>query len=351
MTTVHLLGLPHTETTKAWSTCAFTQKVITAAAMLTMAGHEAIVYSGEQNDAPCAEHVTVATAEDRRRWFGAERWEDRVFDQWDINAPCWVELNANIAKAIQDRAGSRDVISLTMGPAHQAVAGALPGLLAVELGVGYESIIPDGFHVFESYAWMHHSYGRHGINDVRFYDTVIPNAFDPTDFTYRDTKDDYLLFLGRLTPRKGLAVIEEIAKHHRVVTAGQGDVRVPGAEHVGVVRGVDRAELLAGARALLAPTVYVEPFGGVAVEAMLSGTPVISTDVGAFTETIRHGVTGYRCSTLREFHTAVDKANDLDASKIRAHALERYSLDAVAPQYDAYLARLDTLHGDGWYAP
>lgn len=344
-----MCGLPHTQTTRWWSTCAFTSKMITTAAALRLAGHKVVVYSGEENDAPCDEHVTVVTAEDRARWFGEETWEGRVFDHWDLTDPCWVELNDRLTSAVAERYQEGDVVSLTMGLAHKQVADALPGALCAELGIGYEASFAP-YRVFESSAWMHHTYGRQGIHDGRFYDAVIPNAYFPDDFELREQKDGYLLFMGRLTPRKGLATVAEIAKHRVVVTAGQGEERIPGAEHVGVVRGRDRIELLAGARALLCPTGYIEPFGGVAVEAQLSGTPVITVPWGAFVEVVEEGVSGFHCHTLAEFLDAVDRVGWLNPRLIRERAVERWSVEAVSPQYGRYLNRLATLLGDGWYA-
>ena len=198
---------------------------------------------------------------------------------------------------------------------------------------------------------MHHLAALEPTDDARLFDSVIPNFFDPAEFTPRAGHGgDYLLFLGRHTPRKGLAVVAEVAKHTglRVLTAGQGQERVPGAEYVGVVGPAARAELLAGAAAVLAFTTYLEPFGGVAVEAMLSGTPAITTDYGAFTETVAEGVSGFRCHTLAEFVAAVDAAQSLDRAGVAAWA-QRYTMDAVAPLYAAHLARLATLPGDGWY--
>lgn len=347
---IHLPGLPHTTTTREWCTCAFTTKIRHLSDMLTAQGHEVFLYSGEANEAVCAEHIVVATDEDRRRWFGDETWKDRVFDRWDVDDPCWEEFNNNIIKAMADRVGLEDALALPMGVSQQQISTAYPNLLTFESGIGYECIIPEVHHVFETYAWMHNRYAAYGIIDGSFYDTVIPNAFDPNEFTFKSNKDDYILFLGRHTPRKGLGVVEEVAKYHQVITAGQDAYRVPGAEYVGVVRGQERADLLANARALLAPTQYIEPFGGVVVEAQLSGTPVITTDFGAFTETVSHGVNGFRCSLLQDFLDAVDHVENLDPVFIRELAEAKYSVATVGSQYDAYLRRLATLWGQGWYS-
>ena len=348
MSRVHVCPpVPHTDLTSHWATCAFTHKVWRLTQMLAAQGHDVITYASEDSE-PAGELVPVITAEDRRRWFGGRTYEVEVFDRWDINDPCWAELNQQTIAAMRERVAPGDVIALTMGTMHQPIADAFPHVLAFESGVGYEgSWAP--FRVFESYAWMHHTYGRQGINDGRFYDAVIPNAYDPDDFDVRDDHDGYVLFLGRHIERKGTAVVAEIAKHYDVVTAGQGEP-IEGCEHVGVVRGDDKRKLIAGARVLLAPTLYCEPFGGVAVEAQLSGVPVVASPWGAFSETVKPGVTGFLPHTLGGFLDAIDSADGLDRRTIRERAVARWSLDAVAPQYGRYLDQLATLRGDGWYS-
>lgn len=348
---IHVPGLPHTETTKEWTTCAFTQKIRHLCDMLMSTGHEVFLYASEANEANCSEHIVVATSEDRQRWFGDETWQDKVFDRWDLDDPCWVEYNRNVITAMMTRIEPGDFLALPMGKSHEQIAQAYPDILSFESGIGYEVIIPDAHHVFESSAWMHNRYGCFGIVDGRFYDQVIPNAFDEDEFfiTRNEDKEDYVLFLGRHTQRKGKAIVEEVAKHFRVVTAGQRDVEFEGTEYAGVVRGKERAELISKARALLAPTVYIEPFGGVVVEAQLSGTTPITTDFGAFTETIEHEVSGLRCHTLAEFLDAVEKAAFFYPWYLRSRAVGLYSTSAIAPQYDAYLNRLSSLYTEGWY--
>jgi glycosyltransferase involved in cell wall biosynthesis len=107
---------------------------------------------------------------------------------------------------------------------------------------------------------------------------------------------------------------------------------------------------MAGAVALLAPTLYIEPFGGVAVEAMLSGTPAITSDFGAFTETVETGRTGFRFRTLAEGAQAVGAATTIDPLGARERAVERFAMENVAPAYLRVLERLEGLYGAGFNA-
>jgi glycosyltransferase involved in cell wall biosynthesis len=346
---IHLPGLPHNDPVRATEYCAFAQRIRRLADALTDLGHHVFIYAGPDCDAR-GEHVQVASRSDRHEWFGTETFEERVFDRWDPTDLCWLEMNAYTILAIRRRLQPGDIIGITAGRAQQAIADAFPHHVKAEVFAGYEGIMPERTHIcFESEAWRHHCYGRCGINDGRWFDAVLPNFFDPADLQFSAEKEPFLLYLGRMTARKGLEVVAELAKEYPVVTAGQGADRVPGATHVGVVRGKEKAELLARARAVLVPTRYIEPFGGVAVEAMMSGTPVITSPFGAFTETVAHGVTGYRCHTRADFLEAADVADDLDPKQIRDWAVERYGAGVVAPQYSRWLDRLATLYDRGWY--
>lgn len=317
--------------------------------MLAGLGHHVILYGGPGDNTAASEHVTVVTTDDRARWFGNTDWNTEVFNQFDPLSAPWMAMNSRTVMAMQERIEPADIIFLTMGSAQAPIQQSFPHHVVAECGVGYEGVLANTHRCFESLAWMHYIWGKTGVDDGRYFDCVIPNSFDPDDYRFEAVKGDYLLFMGRLTERKGLEVVRQLAERFQVVTAGQGEP-LAGVPHRGMVRGAEKAALLAGARALLAPSVYVEPFGGVAAEAMLSGTPVITSPFGAFSETVEHGVSGLHCSTLGEFLDAAVRIDDLDPKLVREWALDRFTLDVCAEQYDRWLGRLATLYGKGWYA-
>jgi glycosyltransferase involved in cell wall biosynthesis len=131
--------------------------------------------------------------------------------------------------------------------------------------------------------------------------------------------------------------------------AGPGDYIPTYGEYIGPVGPEKRAELMGGAIATFVPTLYLEPFGNVNIESQACGTPVITTDWGAFTETVVQGVTGYRCRSVEEFILATQNVKTLDREFIRKRAIDTYSVDVIAKQYEYYFQRLLTLWGDGWY--
>ena len=85
------------------------------------------------------------------------------------------------------------------------------------------------------------------------------------------------------------------------------------------------------------------------VEAQLCGTPAITSDYGAFTETVEHGATGYRCRTLDHYVWALKNVHTLDRLEIARRARSLYSLDRCAKMYQEWFEMLSTLWGNGWY--
>jgi glycosyltransferase involved in cell wall biosynthesis len=317
------------------------------------------VYAPEGPAVPGAELVPCLSNKRRIEIFGAD--DPNRLPAWPKHEQS-AEFNQNVIAALRDRLLPRDIILLSAGWTHKPVCDAFPEHIRCEPGVGYEGILT-GFCAFESAAWRNHVYGLKEIRDGRWFDTVIPNFFDPDDFTQdRNGSGDYLLFLGRIIARKGPHIASQIAEAAGVplVVAGAGgkqvgknivanEVTMKNAQYVGPVNIEQRAKLLAGARCLIVPTTYIEPFGGVAVEAMMCGTPVVASDFGAFTETVENGVSGYRFNTLAEGVEAVNECKDLDRDGVKQYAMNNYSLEAVGPKFITWFNRLESLWQKGWY--
>ncbi len=356
--TCHLLCLPHTSPTRKFDHCAYTSKQRKLATMLTAQGYRTILYGAGPNEAECTEYVKVLSAAKQRELLKDQPWykAGEIYAlPYDEQEPIWQEYNFAAIKQIEKRIEPHDIICLPSST-HAPVARAFPNHMSVETGVGYEGSCCS-YRVFESVAWMHTVYGYQqgaAAADGHFYHQVIPNFFETQDFPAGKGDGGYYLFMSRMTPRKGyeIAIGATARAGAKLLVAGVGGDH-PEAEHVqyvGLADTAKRAELMGGAKAIFVPTLYLEPFGGVAVESMLCGTPAITTDFGAFTENIQHGVDGYRCHTLAEFVQATHDAGSLDRGLIRERAIQRFSTENVGPMYSTYFDRLAGLWDDGWYA-
>jgi len=357
----HLLGLAHLPTTAEYQCCAYTQKIVKLGRMLTDLGHDVTFYGAEGSDVMCKEFVPVLSTAEQVACFGEYDWHSSFFNEGERDDAAHQAFNANCIQEIGARKQAGDFLLCPMGLSDKPIADAVGSdMHIVESGIGYTGIFATR-RVFESYAWMHHLYGRIGQDDGGWYDTVIPNYFDPADFPFQAKKGDYVLFIGRLIYRKGLDVAVQVTKALGLplIVAGQGslinpnerlNITEPHVTHVGSVGAEERARLMGGARCVMAPTYYIEPFGGVAVEAQLCGTPVVTTDWGAFSETVRHGVTGWRCRTFEQFCWAVQHAGELSPTACHRWAVENYSLERVGKMYDEYFHMLaDVAFSGGWY--
>lgn len=360
---LHLVSLPHAHVSRDVTVCAFTTK--TAKFLKMMGGeHEIVLYGGDQSEVPDGvELVPTFNQSDLDMWYGPLEPNELPIKAgaWDSRTPQYIVTNHKTIAELRERYEEGDIILLTGGLAHKPIVDAIPHALYCEWAAGYSGWFAP--HVcFESYAWRHHCYGANGIHDGRWTDTVIPNFFDPDEWELAPEKEDYLLYVGRMISRKGISTALDIAKamDMTIVYAGsgvktategsilcfdgtllEGDVL-----YVGTVGWEERMKLMGAARALLAPTTYIEPFGAVVIESMLAGTPSIATDWGAFTETLPEE---RRFRTLEEGVIAVENAIGLPPAVLQQDALDRFSLEAVAPRYTRWFNQLAALYGDGWY--
>jgi glycosyltransferase involved in cell wall biosynthesis len=181
---------------------------------------------------------------------------------------------------------------------------------------------------------------------------VIHHGVDPARFTFRETPDDYLCFLGRFIPGKGPLEAIRIARQLKIPIRVAGPAsdyfesqvrpQVDGSliQYIGAVDHAQRNTLLCGARALLYPLQEPEPFGLVQIEALMCGTPVVATDIGAVPEVIKDGVTGRIVPKGADLASAVSDALQLPRAPIRRSAEADFSALQMARKYALAYARI-----------
>jgi glycosyltransferase involved in cell wall biosynthesis len=183
---------------------------------------------------------------------------------------------------------------------------------------------------------------------------VIPNPIDVREWPYRDEKGDYALWLGRMTWVKGpqRAIAATRAAGVPLVLAGpvqtgeeeffarevEPHIDADSVRYVGEVGGEAKKRLVAGARALLMPIRWAEPFGIVMVEAMACGTPVIAFPEGAAADIVRDGVNGFLVADEDGMAEALRAVDQIDPAACRSHVSARYAVDEVAAAYSAVYA-------------
>jgi glycosyltransferase involved in cell wall biosynthesis len=166
----------------------------------------------------------------------------------------------------------------------------------------------------------------------------------------------YLAFLGRISPEKRPDLAIRIAQRagvplriaakvdavdtayfERVVRPLLDD---PLVEYIGEIGDDQKAEFLSGARALLFPINWPEPFGLVMIESMACGTPVIAWNYGSVREIVEDGVSGFIVESEEEALSAVARIPALDRQQVRATFDRRFTSTVMARAYHEVYARL-----------
>ncbi|MDJ0840928.1 MAG: glycosyltransferase [Acidobacteriota bacterium] len=176
------------------------------------------------------------------------------------------------------------------------------------------------------------------------------NGVDPEALQFSRVKQDYLLFISNMRNldqvyAKGLDLALEVSarsgcplrvigscRDRETIDAVTDMCRRADAHFLGDVRGIEKARLLASAKALLFTSRLHEAFGLPIIEAAVSGTPVISLNIGAAEELVSVSM-GFVCADVQEMVCRVDRVSAVDPETCRAHALERFHYHRTAREY------------------
>ncbi len=195
---------------------------------------------------------------------------------------------------------------------------------------------------------------------------VVYNPIVVDDFPFREDKEDYLLFIGRLNDDKGphRAIAAARRAGMRLLLAGpvqpgqedffasevEPHLGEDGIEYIGEV-GEEKLDLYSRAAALLMPIRWPEPFGLVMTEAMACGTPVIAFAEGSATEIVLDGETGFIVDDDEGMGDAVRKLDSIDPRRCRESANERFDVSAVASAHETAYRKVMDRAASGSPAP
>ncbi|MDA8313373.1 MAG: glycosyltransferase family 4 protein [Actinomycetota bacterium] len=194
------------------------------------------------------------------------------------------------------------------------------------------------------------SHAQRWANPGLRYAGVVYNGIDLGAHPFRAKKEDFLVYVGRVSPEKrpelaidiarraGLPLVMVVKRSEPAERAYWDQVVAP--RLGGDVEVLDqppqdvKVDVIGRARAMVFPIDWPEPFGLVMVEAMACGTPVIARPLGAAPEVVEEGVTGFLRSTIEGMADAVADAGALSPQDCRARAERWFSADAMVGAYE-----------------
>lgn len=176
----------------------------------------------------------------------------------------------------------------------------------------------------------------------------VYNGINPEEYVYSSTKDDYFLFMGSMEwgRQKGIEKAIQLSEYYGTKLIVLGGAKTSekicdiinlcashkNIQYLGDVRGQQKADLLAGAKCLIFPTMLDESFGICIVEALISGTPVICSDRGACAEIVNNQV-GFVCKNDIDYYQAIENLSTISPAMCHKLAIDQYHYKKMAENF------------------
>lgn len=202
------------------------------------------------------------------------------------------------------------------------------------------------------YNKMHHVYVSHvqrkNISNKKN-SSVIHNGISLKDFSFKRNPKDYFVYLGYISADKGAHIAVRAAKKAGVKLKLAGSykgceeyfrkkikpyLRKDQIEYVGIANPAARNKLLGGAKGILFPIQWEEPFGLAIIEAMACGTPVIGFNRAAVPEIVKDGKTGFVVKDEKEMIKAIKRIGEIERKDCRRHVEKYFTVERMADEYE-----------------
>jgi glycosyltransferase involved in cell wall biosynthesis len=324
---------------------------------LQRCGHDVVIYANGESSVACQVRYLYEKADWPLRDMSTAMLKNLNHVAWAV-ADCKrgfdiVHLNDGLAVCLSPLIAAPTVLTI-----HHPYEPSLSALYAEHTEIQYVAI---------SRAQA----SREQLHRV----AVIHHGVDLSCYEYRETKDGYLSFLGRIAPCKGAHLAIEVAERTGLPLKIAGEIQplfhdywntmvrphVDGhlVEYVGELDLPGKSEFLSRSTALLFPIQWEEPFGLVMIEAMACGTPVLALPGGSVEEVVENGVNGWICRNVDELAArALDIG--ISARSCRDGVARRFTHERMASDYEMLYQRLlgeppqpaaAAPHGDGSHHP
>ena len=277
----------------------------------------------------------------------------------DPRRPDWMVWHTMMLDRVFAAASSYDVIHLHVDTLHFPLARRCPRpcLTTLHGRLDLPDLPPLYRHFPEQPLVSISQSQRVPLPDANWRATV-PHGLPRQLYRFHEQAQDYFAFVGRASPEKradraiDIAIgcgtpLRIAAKVDEADRAYFEQVIRPRLDHplvkfVGEIAEREKNELIGGAKALLFPIDWPEPFGLVMIEAFACGTPVISFPGGSVPEVLEHGVTGFMVHDIQEAVAAARRIHEIDRRRCRAEFEQRFTADLMAQRYlDVYVGLSD----------